>query len=115
MFVLCLHLFEINLNCRVANFQVPKALTASFLDGRLVALEKRVTDAEHLVDKPDSLDDFSKTSRKSIVDMIEDLRLRVHLLRPAHVDGLHGRVAQLLSKFQQVIQFVFRKLVTSRC
>nr|CDP93615.1 BMA-DNC-2, isoform d [Brugia malayi] len=73
----------------------------SIMSGRLAVLENRINRLEQMIDGV-GYDESMKICKIPIAEAIEDLRMRVQLLHPAHVDGLHSRITQLLSKLQQV-------------
>ncbi|VDN91403.1 unnamed protein product [Brugia pahangi] len=75
----------------------------SIMSGRLAVLENRINRLEQMIDGVGAgYDESMKICKIPIAEAIEDLRMRVQLLHPAHVDGLHSRITQLLSKLQQV-------------
>uniref|UniRef100_A0A2K6WKI7 Uncharacterized protein n=1 Tax=Onchocerca volvulus TaxID=6282 RepID=A0A2K6WKI7_ONCVO len=80
-----------------------KTLSAenNVVSGRLAILENRTNRLEQMIDGVGA-DESMKVCKIPIAEAIEDLRMRVQLLHPAHVDGLHSRITQLLSKLQQV-------------
>lgn len=59
-------------------------------------------------------DESMKVCKIPVAEAVEDLRMRVQLLHPAHVDGLHSRITQLLSKLQQVFFYVYRCIIFCR-
>lgn len=70
-------------------------------EGRFLALEARLKRIEQFVGGADEVDDLSKhAGRVPLAEAIEDLRMRVQLLHPNHVDGVHSRLTQLLAKLQ---------------
>uniref|UniRef100_A0A915Q404 Uncharacterized protein n=1 Tax=Setaria digitata TaxID=48799 RepID=A0A915Q404_9BILA len=76
---------------------------SNIVNGRLAVLENRINRLEQMIDGVGGgSDDSMKICKIPVAEAIEDLRMRVQLLHPAHVDGLHSRITQLLSKLQQV-------------
>ncbi|KAM3724373.1 putative dynactin subunit [Dirofilaria immitis] len=73
----------------------------NILNGRLAVLENRINRLEQMIDGVGA-DESMKVCKIPVAEAVEDLRMRVQLLHPAHVDGLHSRITQLLSKLQQV-------------
>lgn len=77
------------------------------MNGRLAVLENRINRLEQMIDGVGAgYDESMKVCKIPIAEAVEDLRMRVQLLHPAHVDGLHSRITQLLSKLQQVFFYV---------
>lgn len=76
--------------------------TGSNQDTRLAALEDRASRLEKILESGASSDNLLSISRVPVASVVEDLRMRVQALHPAHVDSLHSRITQLLSKLQQV-------------
>ncbi|EFO16078.1 hypothetical protein LOAG_12430 [Loa loa] len=73
------------------------------VSGRLAVLENRINRLEQMIDGVGAgYDESMKVCKIPVAEALEDLRMRVQLLHPAHVDGLHSRITQLLSKLQQV-------------
>ncbi|VDK68974.1 unnamed protein product [Litomosoides sigmodontis] len=73
------------------------------VNGRLAVLENRINRLEQMIDGVGGgYDESMKVCKIPVAEAVEDLRMRVQLLHPAHVDGLHSRITQLLSKLQQV-------------
>ncbi|KAL4002172.1 Dynamitin family protein [Acanthocheilonema viteae] len=76
---------------------------SNIVNGRLAVLENRINRLEQMIDGVNgSCDESMRVCKIPIAEAVEDLRMRVQLLHPAHVDGLHSRITQLLSKLQQV-------------
>uniref|UniRef100_A0A0R3S623 Dynactin subunit 2 n=1 Tax=Elaeophora elaphi TaxID=1147741 RepID=A0A0R3S623_9BILA len=73
------------------------------VNGRLAVLENRINRLEEMIGGVGTgCDESMKVCKIPVAEAVEDLRMRVQLLHPAHVDGLHSRITQLLSKLQQV-------------
>lgn len=98
-----------NTFCSKSEAEVSRAVLAggNAVDGRLLALESRISRLEQMVDGAAGPDESAKVCKIPVAEAVEDLRMRVQLLHPAHVDGLHARITQLLSKLQQVVLLFF--------
>ncbi|VDM47953.1 unnamed protein product [Toxocara canis] len=81
-------------------------------ENRLLALESRLKRIEQFVGGGcDAFDEVTKkVCRAPLAEVIEDLRLRVQLLHPTHVDGLHSRVNQVLAKMKQAEEKKLEKM-----
>uniref|UniRef100_A0A183CUZ7 Dynactin subunit 2 n=1 Tax=Gongylonema pulchrum TaxID=637853 RepID=A0A183CUZ7_9BILA len=61
-------------------------------------LEKRISRLEQAIGGTAGLDAASKVP---LAEAVEEMQLRLQLLNPTHIDGLHARATKLLAKMQQ--------------
>ncbi|VDN04691.1 unnamed protein product [Thelazia callipaeda] len=97
-----LYFHNLEKDCNDPESNAAVAIKDNVVNGRLVALENRISCLEQMVNGPGGSEECEKTTKVPIAEAVEDLRMRVQLLHPAHVDGLHSRMTQILSKFQQI-------------
>uniref|UniRef100_A0A915APQ8 Dynactin subunit 2 n=1 Tax=Parascaris univalens TaxID=6257 RepID=A0A915APQ8_PARUN len=81
-------------------------------ESRYLALESRLKRLEQLVTGGcDAIDEVTKKmSRTPLVETMEDLKMRIQLLHPTHVDGLHSRINQVLAKMKQAEEKKLEKM-----
>lgn len=81
-------------------------------ESRYLALESRLKRIEQLVGGGcDAVDEVTKKmSRAPLAETMEDLKMRVQLLHPTHVDGLHSRINQVLAKMKQAEEKKLEKM-----